>query len=508
MIVTGRHLIHRLLEKLSEASFTHLGHVYLGPGWFVKLSPVQYLALTVFGAAWVALAGWLFWRLTFRRGNLLLAGWVLFGMTGAYVTLAYPPTTDEPHYLAIAESLVRDGDIELSGNYRDGDHLKFFPVRELDPHAVVTKDGKMYSQHTAGLPLLVLPGYAALGRWGVLLLLAALAGALLPLLSAIARDAGASRRGALLAVAALAGSAPLLFGSTLVFTEAAAAFLVALALVRIRSPLSVAGAAALLPWLHPRYALISLGLAVLNLKEAKRERGAAAGTLALAAVVSGGAFFGIYHGPALTAVLNTLTEEYPAPIESLTAGSLGARAFGNPAVALLGKLLDRDFGVLPYAPWLLVLLPALAVRGIRRRISAAPFWIAGGAFLLATLLFRNWGGSAYPGRTLLPLLPLAVPYLARGTDWALARDWRRAAFGVLLAVSAGTGWLLTACPVLRYESGRDWVAGRLGPLARLLPFNWFPSFTEGSAALAAPGTLAAVVALAAAAVLLAGKKRY
>ncbi len=448
----------------------------------MKLSPLEYLGCLVAGSLWVLLAGWVAWRVLAGRrrrssaSRITMASALLFAMTGTYVTFVYLPTTDEPHYLQITESLAVDGDLELSGNYASGSHLKFYPVREIDPHTVITPDGAQYSQHTAGLPLFVLPAYTLAGRWGVTLALAALAAGLLSVLHRLCR-LGASPRSALVTCVALGTSSPLLFSSTLVFTEVAAAALTGLALCRLGSSQVVATCAAALPWLHPRYALLSAGLAALHwYRQGTHDMRRHVPVWLIAGALSGGVFMSVYHGPALLAVLNTLTEKYPAELNSLTAGSLATQSFGNPLVSALGKLFDRDFGLIPYAPWMLVLLPGIVVARSSRRVSHAWFWIGGAAYVALTLVFRNWGGSSYPGRTLVPLLPFAAPYLALGVEWALQRPWRRRIWYTLLALSLGISYLLTVCPVLRYTSGREWIAAQLGLAWLAMPFNWFPSF--------------------------------
>ena len=473
-----------LLELLTTASFMNLGAVYLGPGHFTRLSPVAYLGLMAAGAVWLAAAGWIAYRVMARharRGReargLFLGGLILYGAAGGYVTLVYPPTTDEPHYLMISESLLADGDLELSGNYAAGEYRKFFPNAAIDPHTVIMPDGRMYSQHTAGLPLAILPGYAFAGRWGATGILAVIAAALLASLYRLCLAAGSPRSPAFAACAVMGATAPLLFASTLVFTEVAAALLVATALLNGKSAAKPAACAAILPWLHPRFALISAGLMALDLAQSPRRERMGRGMVWIAVCGAGaGLFLCVYHGPALTAVLNVLTEKYPSRLEDLTAGSLVSMSFGNPVAALLGKLFDRDFGIIPYSPWLLVLVPGIfAARGIAGRW----FLVSGLAYFLATLVFRNWGGSAYPGRTVVPLLPYLAPWLAYGINWAREKPFRRRTTAVLAAFSVGTGWLLTACPVLRYTSGRDWLAGKLGRGWHAVPQGWFPSLDAG-----------------------------
>jgi hypothetical protein len=95
-----------------------------------------------------------------------------------------------------------------------------------------------------------------------------------------------------------------------------------------------------------------------------------------------------------------------------------------------------------------------------------------------TCVYRNWGGSAYPGRTLVPLIPFLVPYLALGLGWLRRGTAGRVLAGLAVAVTLWTSFLLTACPVFRYTSGREWLEDRMGSLSRIIPATAWPSLSE------------------------------
>src|SRR6185503_17320627 len=107
------------------------------------------------------------------------------------------------------------------------------------------------------------------------------------------------------------------------------------------------------------------------------------------------------------------------------------RTFLVPALA--GKLLDRNYGLLPYAPWYVL---ALAGGWIAWRKSRSVL-AAGAPYLILTCLLnypRVWGGSMYPGRTLVPLLPFVAVPLAAGLAWARQGGMRRGVMAVLVAM--------------------------------------------------------------------------
>lgn len=66
---------------------------------------------------------------------------------------------DEPHYLLISQSLLQDGDFNLSNNYANRDYRKYMPpTTDLDHH-VAPRTHMRYSFHSPGLSVLLLPFY-------------------------------------------------------------------------------------------------------------------------------------------------------------------------------------------------------------------------------------------------------------------------------------------------------------------------------------------------------------
>jgi hypothetical protein len=82
---------------------------------------------------------------------------------------------DEPHYLMIAESLLRDGDVDLADNYAARSYERFLqPGAAISPHVLPgRKPGGQYSFHSPGTAAVLLPFYAlggAFGKAGIILL--------------------------------------------------------------------------------------------------------------------------------------------------------------------------------------------------------------------------------------------------------------------------------------------------------------------------------------------------
>src|SRR4051812_23511237 len=76
----------------------------------------------------------------------------------------YTITGDEPHYLLIADSLVRDHDLRVENNYQADTpvqgaiNLKLYVPEQMPWHVK-----NQYSRHNAGLPFLLALPYAMAG---------------------------------------------------------------------------------------------------------------------------------------------------------------------------------------------------------------------------------------------------------------------------------------------------------------------------------------------------------
>ncbi|RHX92563.1 hypothetical protein [Leptospira stimsonii] len=89
-----------------------------------------------------------------------------------------PITGDEPHYLIISESILRDSDVDLKNNYEEDAITKqILGPTDVENHTI-PKNGKLYSVHPIGTSWLVLTGYALSGVSGSRIFLALLTGLL------------------------------------------------------------------------------------------------------------------------------------------------------------------------------------------------------------------------------------------------------------------------------------------------------------------------------------------
>ena len=258
------------------------------------------------------------------------------------------PVGDEPHYLIIAQSLLKDGDLRIENNHARGDYQEYF-TGPLKPHYLARGvNGEIYSVHAPGLPAVIAPVFAVFGYSGVLAFLALVSGCATGLawgaVWLVTRDIAASWFG----WATVSLSVPFLFQAFTVYPDGFGAGLVMAGVLtailggRASSRVLIATglALALLPWLHTRFAVtaVALGLVIvarqLSTPDSMRRIVAFGSLPAIGALMWFGFFYVIYGSPNPAVAYNGYTQS----------------AVGNIPRSLIGLLFDQQFGLLPSAP--------------------------------------------------------------------------------------------------------------------------------------------------------------
>jgi hypothetical protein len=398
------------------------------------------------------------------------------------------PSGDEPHYLVATQSLLEDHDLQVENNYRQRDYAPYYGGT-LAPHYLVPgKNGQIYSVHAPGLSVLVLPAFAFLGYRGAeatMVFLAALTGALI---WRIGWRATGDARAAWFAWGAIAGATTFLIQGFTIYPDGPAMVAVAVAVLLllrfadVAAPpglLALSGASiplAALPWLHTRFALIAatFGVVIAVRLVADRDRpvGARLGRLAafaaiqLASALGWFAFFYVIYGtPNPTAPYGNASNPADTHLIYAPAG-------------LVALLFDGQFGLLTYAPVLIVALVGWLqpVDRASRRVGLETL-AAMGLYLSATTTYWMWwGGGSGPARFFTSMLPVLALPLA--VAWTKGDALRRAALIALVGVS-----LAFASVALGVDRGQlAWnvrdaqsrVLGWLGPVVNLR--RGWPSF--------------------------------
>jgi hypothetical protein len=353
----------------------------------------------------------------------------------------YIPGGDEPHYLVITQSLLRDGDLKIENNHERGDFFDYTSDPIRPDFLSRGRNGEIYSVHAPGVSALVLPAFAVAGYPGALLLVACIGALGCGALWRIAHLVTGSPGGAWAATIAAGFSATAFLHSFTIFPDpVGAAMVTAPLLILARLDLVPSAIAArqlifagvclaFLPWLHTRFALVAVafGVAILvrlvtvdasTLPISKVRRVAAFSIAPLMSAVAWLAFFYVIYG----------TPNPSAPY----GGSRQTSVEWLPA-GLAGLAFDQQFGLLANTPAFALLPWGMWILGRERPRLALELTAIAMPYVLVVGSFGMWwGGWSAPARFLDCLIPLCVPPLA--VAWARGRAALRAFFVALVLV--------------------------------------------------------------------------
>jgi hypothetical protein len=191
-----------------------------------------------------------------------LAG-VIFIVVGLH-TLNWPIDGDEPFYLLVTESLVRDTDLDLRNQYANLATSETGRT-DLEPQLgdPVGPRGQQYSRHEPFLALLMVPGYLAGGLHGAMLTIALFGILFVRSLMKLLEEEGFSQRTLLVVFPLVVVAPPVISYATRIWPEIPAAFFLTEALRAARRGRTVHVIASLagLGLLKLRFLLIAFAFA-------------------------------------------------------------------------------------------------------------------------------------------------------------------------------------------------------------------------------------------------------
>ena len=407
-----------------------------------------------------------------------------YAALAAWHQAAALPLGDQVHYLLVADRLAH-GTVDATIDPDLFRRLSTLTASAFDSatHLFNTPLGPRAIQGYA-IPLLLLPGWLAAGRFGAELVVAFFAALASVATALILRDPIASvrLRGAVWAMTTFLAPGVLLAFHVYpnAFGAAAIGFAYRFGITApVRRPLLAGIAAGLTLFLNPRDGLVLAVLLIamwwISRRDFRHFAIGAAG-VGLVAAISNAFLYGVplpYIGYFLAVV-------YPQGVSSdaVTAISFVSFEFW---IALPGMLFDRTFGIAGVAPWLFIAvigIPA-AVRANRRVF--APAAITLGLSLIGLSLYHYWeGGYAPSARYFVDVLPLAAPLVAIGLA-VISQWWMRVVAGMLIELSAGMTLVLCAMPSRALNDAfQQQPQEVLDQILGLNPLGWLPSFEQTS----------------------------
>ena len=358
-----------------------------------------------------------------RTDRTVLAGLVALAAAAfaAAVRLRLPalPMGDEPHYLALAQAMVDHHTFDPTPVYEHRDYWAYCPA-DIDAHVAVV-DGRPVPFHNLGAPLLFAVPFLLWGRAGAHLVTLVAAVLTVVHVYRLQREHGIRTPYAGFTTALLALGSPLYVYASMLFVEPLGMLaLVYAARVLLtgrpavwRLALASAGVG-YLPWVHGRYAIFPVTVAILAVVCVPRSRALLLAALAPVLVLAAGL-------EVFNAVMYHSLSPAPGSTDALGEGLLRQ----SPLRGLLYLAFDGRFGMLSNFP-VLVLAGAgvllCATRSHRRLNLVLLGTVTPYAVLIAT--YPNWpGGFSPPGRLLSVTVPLLAYYigalLQRLPSWPL-----------------------------------------------------------------------------------------
>lgn len=356
---------------------------------------------------------------------------LLFIARGYSLTPSYL-SGDEPHYVMMADSLVRDGDFNLKNDYQSDRSSAYYLGGQLPPHnspLVDIESDQWYSIHTVGVPLVIAVPFKLFGVEGARLWMMLLQGSLVVTFFFVLRKYLGSNMRALIG-AGLGVICPLFWqnlGSLFPDLLLVSLWMFTILLFGRKDPISniamvaigvIAGLA------HTKGLLLIAPLLLAHIAFLIWEDGLSVFIKKQWLAMSVG-FLGV------VLYVRFLYMHYGIFTPSGLYGNNGQLFGGNLIYNAVAMLTDRNKGLFVHFPLLLIVVPYLAffvidlVKTTRKlarqklKLKSVHFLTAallvGLAVSLATIVgFEDWSGSTAPnGRSILPFIVVAIFVFAK-----------------------------------------------------------------------------------------------
>lgn len=364
---------------------------------------------------------------------------------------------DEPHYIMMADSFVKDGEFDLRNDYEQNRSKEYYPA-PLFPHVspIFNKNSpEWYSIHTFGLPVIISIPYKLFSVEGARIFMIILqASSIFMLYALIKKYTGSTTRAKLgaailllcplfwqnlgslfpdLLIASMWGAVLLLFGRKDVLSNIGVMTILLLATLTHSKGLILIAPAVLL---HVLWLIKDRGF-----KQWFKEQ-----WLSNTIILSGALLYVIY-----------LRIHYGIWTPSGVYGNNGQLFSTNPFINAVALITDRSKGVLVHFPLLIVALPYMfmAIKDTLKFLKKVfqkqlkrtknDYLLSGVilsviSYLITTLTFNDWSGATGPnGRSMICIIFLSIFLIAKYIN---LKNWVELAIvGALVALSGWLTWL-------------------------------------------------------------------
>jgi hypothetical protein len=327
--------------------------------------------------------------------------------------LAWYPLGDEPHYLALAQAIVKYHTFDPTQVYANRDYWSYYPA-EIDAHVAVV-DGRPVPFHNIGGPLLPPLPFLLWGKAGAHLV--TLLASVLTVVNVyrLQRELGIRTACAGVVTVAFVIGSPLYVYASMLFVEPIGMLLVSFAVRVILSDRAGPGRLMLasagvgyLPWVHGRYAIFPVTLgALLAVRLAERVGRRSPwpyiqGLLPMSLLALGLELFNLVEYHSLSPA--------PGTTDALGEGLLQLA----PHRGLLSLAFDGRFGMLSHFPVLGLAFAGVLLSATRDRWKVHLVLLGTVVpYTVAVATYPNWpDGYSPPGRLLAITTPLLAYYVA------------------------------------------------------------------------------------------------
>lgn len=385
---------------------------------------------------------------------------IIFFIQKDYSQQISPLTGDEPHYVMMTESLVKDGDFNLKNDYELGRSRNYFGAN-IFPHlspAIDQDSSGWYSIHTIGLPLIMAIPYELFGMHGARAVLMSIQFSSVLIFYMIMKRFLKHRRQRLLGAILLLSCALLWQNLGAVYPDLVNVSLWGLIILLFgkhdRLSNSIMPLVLILGFLvHSKSIVLTGPLVLFNALWLMREYGF-------------GKWFRRYYWTVVLLLVGFIAYVYflyanygifsPTQLYDQTGPDKQFFAT-NPLTNIIAMLTDRSKGVLIYSPVLILAGPYIVqafrditsfikkVRQQKIKLTSTQYLIAGlflglSALFILQVWFLDWSGSISPnGRYLLPFIFVIIFLTAKYAD--LSNHAQSFFLGLIILLSVYLSWL-------------------------------------------------------------------